>query len=994
MRAGSAYVGRPRGEEMGDSGAVSGERPVTSQVATRTDEDGPPSVTGRAGRSPAGEPAGQATPTQVGRFVVLRKLGEGGMGVVYAAYDEELERKVAIKLLRGEFKGQRQSVGQARLLREAQAMARLSHPNIAQVYEVGKHDSAVYLAMEFVHGCNLREWHEQAARPWQTVLATYFQAGHGLAAARAGGIVHRDFKPDNALIGEDGRVRVVDFGLARPGDAALEDVPAGVSATRMVALLTQAGSFVGTPAYMAPEQLMREPADARSDQFSFCVALFEGLYGARPFAGNDTASLRDAVLDGEPGDPPRDTQVPGWVHRALLRGLSREPQRRFADMHGLLAALAADPSARRRRRLGLAGVVLGAGLAAGGGGVVVYELRAASAAVCAGSEGQIAEVWGPEVAATTRAALVGTGVGYAEDVAARVLRRLDEYTAEWAAMRREACETHRQGEQSDALFDRRMACLDERRTAARALVQVLAVADADVVEKAVQAADHLPPLARCADAAALLVERSSPADPETIRAVERLLPRLATAQAKLAVGQFKAALAEAQQLAGEAEALAAGAVVADIQLLAGVAADEIGDYKAAEAALVRAIAAADGAGEDDRRAQAQVELVRVVGLHQGRLEEGLRHAELTRGTLARLADPGSTEAGLEARLSELFLTKGDVDRAAAHVERSIALHRESHGERSPQFAFAIDKRGTLQFYRGDLPGALIDYRTATRILEEHYGAHHPVLGRVLNNVGAVELTMFDNDAAEATFRRAREILRGAHGETHPSLGSLHSNLGMIAVHQGRAAQAVEEFRRALAIYEAHLPADHPAIGSCLVELGNALLHAGDAAAAQQAYARALAVFTGNPGFGVGHAKTTLALASLGAAQLRAGDAAAAERSFARALAEFRGPADDPELGATYAGLGALDLARGAFAAAIPRLEQAIDRLSRSPSAAPFQVAEVQFALARALQRQAPPDLPRARSLADSARQNYTRVGAGFRAQAAEIETWLAQLPTG
>ncbi len=216
---------------------------------------------------------GEARPARIGGFVVLRKLGEGGMGVVYAAYDEELERKVAIKLLRTDFSGEQQSLGQARLLREAQAMAKLSHPNVAQIYAVGETSGAVFIAMEFVSGGNLREWMERATRPWRAVLAAYLQAGEGLAAAHAAGIVHRDFKPDNVLMGEDQRVRVVDFGLARPGDVALElmiSAPGNSASGSFPGVeLTQQGAFIGTPAYMAPEQHKREPADAQSDQFSF-----------------------------------------------------------------------------------------------------------------------------------------------------------------------------------------------------------------------------------------------------------------------------------------------------------------------------------------------------------------------------------------------------------------------------------------------------------------------------------------------------------------------------------------------------------------------------------------------------------------------------------------------------------------------------------------------------------------------------------------------------
>jgi tetratricopeptide (TPR) repeat protein len=740
---------------------------------------------------------------------------------------------------------------------------------------------------------------------------------------------------------------------------------------------------------MAPEQLRREPADERSDQFSFCVALYEALYGSRPFPGETTAELREAVLEEDPQPPPRDSEVPGWVHQALLRGLQRDPARRHRGMTELLAALAADPSARRRRRWTIAGAVLATWALSAGGGLAVYEWQAASAAACSGGRERLVGLWDADVAAATRAALVGTGVGYAEDVATRVTRRLDRFAEEWAAMHGEACETHRRGEQSDALFDARMACLEERRRSVRALVAVLASADAEVLEKAVQAADNLPTLARCGDARALLAQRPPPEDPATARAAEALGERRAHAWARYEVGQYKPALADLQQLRAEAEALGHPPLLAALLHDEGMTQDMLGDYKAAEATLTRAVTTADGAGDDERRVLAQIDLMRAVGLHQARFEEGLRHAEFVRGALARLVDAGPMEARLEARIGEIYLQQGDVARAEPHVERSLELHREVFGEASAAYAHAVDARGTLRFFRNELGGALADYRQAVAIQEEAYGLHHPMLGTALNNVGAVELTQFANDAAQATFRRTADILRAAYGETHPSLGAVHSNLGIIALHQGRRAEAVAEFRRALAIYEALLPADHPTIGDTLLELGQASLYAGEYAAAEATYARALAVFTG--GFGAGHAMTTRALAGLGNAQLRGGDAVAAEKSFDRALTDHRGAAEDAELGPPLAGLGRLLLARGRVAEATARLSDALERLKRSPTAGPYHLAEVQFVLAQALSRGERADAGRARELAAEARTNYARVGAGFAAEAAEVEAWQARL---
>jgi Tfp pilus assembly protein PilF/predicted Ser/Thr protein kinase len=937
----------------------------------------------------------QEGPTKIGRFVVLRKLGEGGMGVVYAAYDEELERKVAIKLLRNDFSGLQQSVGQARLLREAQSMARLSHPNVAQIYEVGKFGCAVFIAMEFISGSNLREWLMRAERPWRKILDAYLQAGQGLATAHAAGIVHRDFKPDNVLVGDDGRVRVVDFGLARPGENMVVETIVGPSSafsgssgTYLGGELTQVGTFIGTPAYMAPEQLRSEVADAQSDQFSFCVALFESLYGYRPFPGTDTTELKTSVLAGRPLDPPRDSPVPNWVHQVVLRGLAREPEQRHASMLALLHTLAADPAIKRRRRLGIAGVVLASGLAAGGG-YSMYELRTQQVGSCDSGEERLAGVWDADTAERVQRALASVATGYAEDVASRTGERLTVYANAWARMHRDACEMHHDGEQSDALYDLRMACLDDRKRALSALTLVLIGADAAVVEKAVQASEHLPLIDRCANASALLAQIPPPEDPGVARAVEDLAVRLAQARARFEVGQYQTALQEIVPIRSEAENVGYQPTIAKALHLEGLIQDVLGEYSAAEKLLLQAAMIADGAGDDDERASAYIDLARTVGLRQARFDEGLRLATLASGTISRLAERDHYEAILETRIGEILLQRRTLDEGAPHIERALELQARVYGENSTGYAAAVNARGTLRFFRADYGEALAEYRRAAAIYEQAYGPAHPLMGKVLNNIGAAELSLFDYAAAQQTYTRALGILRAAHGANHPSLATVYSNLGLIAFAQAEFPRALEEFRRSLAIYEASLPANHPSIGDCLQDLGNGQLVAGQYAEAEATFERALAVYLA--AYGPGHEQTTQALAHLGTAQLRGGRRAAAARSFARALAEFRGDPKDPALGRPRAGVGALRLAEGDFVGAVKELDEAL-ALLREGKAPPQELAEVQFALARALWSADRANAERARTLAAGARTGFLGFGAAYRDAAAEVEAWLAGLP--
>lgn len=368
---------------------------------------------------------------EIGRFVILSRIGKGGMGVVFSAYDPKLDRKVAIKLLhsRHEDSGQSPDDAQRRLMREAQAMAQLSHPNVIQVYDVGTYKSEVYIAMEFVQGETLSSWLLRWDRSWQDVLDKFVQAGKALTDAHGASLVHRDFKPDNVLVGEEGRVRVMDFGLARwvrvdesghfssiisippvaspipaliahpsatddndsaalgtadtqqpiapsgqlPSDPALplptlpgDAKPQGKGAVALHHSLTKTGALLGTPRYMAPEQFTGANADARSDQFSFCVALYEALYQQHPFESNTSYGLVETPDTTDVRPPAVSSRVPAWLHRALLKGMSANPGERFHSMGALMRVLTPAPPKppSSRRFFALVAIAIAAMIAA------------------------------------------------------------------------------------------------------------------------------------------------------------------------------------------------------------------------------------------------------------------------------------------------------------------------------------------------------------------------------------------------------------------------------------------------------------------------------------------------------------------------------------------------------------------------------------------------------------------------------------------------------
>ncbi|HET6585514.1 MAG TPA: serine/threonine-protein kinase, partial [Nannocystaceae bacterium] len=497
----------------------------------------------------------------IGRYLVLSRIGAGGMGVVYAAYDPELDRKVALKLLRTDAPAGADSDAPRRLQREAQALARLDHPNVVAVHDVLDYEGRIVLAMEFVEGDTLGSWRKARPRSWREILEVFVAAGRGLLAAHDRGLVHRDFKPDNVMITPSGgagdhRVRVMDFGLARPSgaprdaDDATVDVPRSPSA--FDSQLTHVDVVIGTPAYMAPEQLAGRDVGPAADQFSFCVALWETLYGERPFRGDGLPDLARAIVEGDLCAPPSGARVPRWLHRACERGMAASPSHRFADMHALLATL---QGGHRRKRLRGAAIGLGA-IAVIGLGLAVDRQRARTEAeaACERDGAAIAEIWNDSARVAVRTGLVQSGAPQAEMTALKVTPWLDEHAQAWERARTDACRAHALDRRWDVeVLDRAVWCLDERKLELQALVARLADADGEAANRAVQAAAGLARIEPCLDDATL--RRRSPPPPETRDEIPELHAEFARADALWATGAYAEGLAVARATRARAEEL-------------------------------------------------------------------------------------------------------------------------------------------------------------------------------------------------------------------------------------------------------------------------------------------------------------------------------------------------------------------------------------------------------------------------------------------------------
>jgi serine/threonine protein kinase len=769
---------------------------------------------------------------RVARYLVVNRIGEGGGGLVYAVYDPELDRKVALKLLRtatdaeaATEASQQRSTAQARLLREAQAMARLNDPNIVPVYDVGvvqRPDPSgravehVYVIMELVEGGDLRAW---LRRPHERkeILEVLCGAGEGLAAAHEAGLIHRDFKPDNVLVsdGPPRKVRVTDFGLVRAVDAPEwrsgdESGSGRLSASSQ--LLTRDGTVMGTPAYMAPEQHEARPTHAATDQYAFCVTLYEALYGERPFAGPSMEELGDAKIAGRVREAPAQTNkaraVPPWLRRVLLRGLSADPLQRYPSMRDLLAALRDDPAVRRRRALWATAALLALATLALG----MQRFVAQSRALCKGAERKLAGVWdGPT---STRLAQAFAAAGASPTLVQTLRDTLDRYAQAWVAMHTEACEATRvRGEQSDGTLALRMSCLESRRHELGTLTHLLSgdekPPDHELTQKALEAVGGLSPLAPCADVASLTTATPPPADPQTRARVERLRVRVAEARALKNAARFKEGLALVDELTAEAEKLKYPPLSAEALIERGEMLIKSGRHQDAESALVEAYAQAYEGRAHESSAASALSLINDVGYWLQHYPDAWRWVRLARAALTLLPGREDLEAKLMREQAQIHVQKGEGAEAVAQAQKALAHAIHAFGERDHRVAAYYTTLGLALRANDDLEGAWKADQQDLAISRATLGEEHPDVAIALINLGVVAADQHKLDLSEEYESKALGILERTLGPDHPTVGIELSNFGETLRDRNRCEQAMSYFRRSLAINERAFGPDHP-----------------------------------------------------------------------------------------------------------------------------------------------------------------------------------------
>jgi eukaryotic-like serine/threonine-protein kinase len=900
---------------------------------------------------------------QLGRFHVRGALGAGGMGVVLEADDPQLERRVAIKVLHvGD--GSHATVRRGRLLREARAAARLSHPNIITIHDVGMlADGHPFIAMELVEGETLAQW-QAKPRPWREVVAIYLQAARGLAAAHQAGLVHRDFKPDNVLLGRHGAVRVSDFGIAAVAETAETATERSASASASASVpalstgdlgevLTADGEILGTPAFMAPEQRTSAAVDERADQYAFCVALHHALTGELPF-GNDPEQRARRAAAGQLITP-KVRRGPRALFALIERGLAPQPADRFPSMHEVIAGLEAALD-QRRRRLVLAGVAALAALAA------LWLVLRPSASECGGGDEALALTWGAAQRQAVFAAFGKSGLPGADGVAARTTLAIERWGKEWSGAYLDACRATRVHRSADeATLARRMACLTSAREVLGGIVTAFAAADRELAGKSPEIILGLPRVAECA----------APPPAATPPAAERaaLRRQLDAADAAITIGNIEPAIAAIEEVLAAARAAADRELEAIALLRLGRLQRRRGDTTLAVATLFDAAVAAEALRRDDLAAEAWAEWLfarRGKDVDPSILADGERRGG---EALARAGNPPYLRALLLNNRGAVQFSSGNYDAADKLYREALELRERLFGPRDPRVADVLDNIGTnldrwARKTEGDegrrlATDAFAIGQRALAIREETLGPDHPSVARSLQNLSLMMDQHGHRNAARPLLARALRIKETALGPDHVELTTTLNYLADLEEQDGHLEEALAGYRRSTALIERSFGKDAAQVGFPMTAVAEILDALGRPAEAAPLFRRLTAIRTKPAEQRRAAVRAILsevaAGAELGPARQELTELLAAEREEL--------PADDPRRAPSLLSAARLDIAARELEQAETRISQAAALWGDAP---PSPAAGAELAVARAELERARGKLSASRTFAQEA----------------------------
>jgi serine/threonine-protein kinase len=796
---------------------------------------------------PAVLPAGSV----LDRFELIEEIGRGGMGVVYTARDPDLGRVVALKVLRPEAGPPSASEGaqsEGRMLREAQAMAAITHPNVIPVFDIRRTDAGVCIAMEYVEGPTLRQL-LRAPTPWPEVVELFLQAGRGLQAAHEADLCHRDFKPSNVLVGRNAagapRVRVVDFGLARPAGVRSSSLGHGLVSSGGSGTITQTGSVVGTPSFMSPEQHRGVDIGPASDQYAFCVSLYWGLYRELPFKsrGRTMRQVLTYKLQCALPKKPPNPKVPRWLHAVVLRGLSPEPGDRFESMAALLAALEAG-SKRRRAGWWVAGAAVGAAAVAG------LSLEGPSSSPCASL---------PE-APWTDASRSAVRDSVSHDAFEEIDAKLGAYAEQWSEARGVVCSGGDAPERMRAGSE----CLARAKRSAETLEGLLLEHDPALLRRAGALVDALPEPDACADAATGTSDALPlPEDPRRALEVAAVARELSEASVLMSAGRYDAAATALRPVVAKARVLGHPPLLARSLMREGQIERLRGNYDASERALIAAHEVAADGVDMLTAIDAASALTYLVGYRKGRFDDGERWYREAEALLIRadmsisregallldnwggvLTAAGRFEDGLEvhrralavreeaepsdeagravslSNVAAALLDLGRTDEAVRDFETSLELRRRALGPEHPKTISAMGHLATAydELGRAELARDMLEEVIALQ--ERTLGPDHVALATSSTNLSAILHGMREYDAALKLQERALALWESTYGSDHARVAIGHNNVASTLRELGRRDEAITHYERALAVAEISMGSAHPTVGTFLDNLGD------------------------------------------------------------------------------------------------------------------------------------------------------------------------------
>ncbi len=765
---------------------------------------------------------------QIDRYVIVEKLGQGGMGVVYRAYDPKLDRLVALKLLHGSVV--RNQKGKASWLRrEAQALAKLSHPNVVSVFDVGELDDRIFLAMELVQGQTLKAWLSKRSktRPYFEIVGMFLAAGEGLWAAHQVGLVHRDFKPSNVMVGDDGRVRVLDFGLARSvrelvqsddtqidplsrNDKSIPDTDQQIPPRSLVSQSFSAtGEIAGTPGYMALEQLRGGYVDARSDQYSFCSALYEALYQVLPYEGENIDDLIANIEARRVQEKCADNKIPVWLHPVVLKGLDPDPDGRYLSMAKLLTALRDDPVRKRRKRMAIGSLI---GLVVLMTVFIIWLGAIAGGIECAAPESELDTIWSRTIKRDMAKAFAASDLWFSDDTYLRVSGHIDEYMSKLRLAYVQACEdTHKYGRQSIQLLDRRIICLRRKQYQLAALTKQLSEqVDDRAVNNAIKAVLDLPDPGRCRDVEVLVEDTLLPVDPTLQERIEKLDAMLEKVEVHIKLGTYPEGLQASEYLLVQIENIDYPPLKAGALYLKGTLQEKMGDYQSAEKTLRQAIQVAAFCKNVTLLTRASLRLVWTIGIRKRDFDGAFEVLRvLDEKLLAWLHTPVDLMADYHHHRATLLAVEGRFDEAGVLFRQAVAERRQVLGDDHPAVAISLNSLGNIFSEQGKYSQAKPYYEQALMILEKVLGPKHPDVTQPLNNLGSVSYNLGDNQTALRFYRRSLKISEPVLGSDHLKIALPVYCMGECFLAQKKYKEAERMFARALKIVQSTLGSEHP-----------------------------------------------------------------------------------------------------------------------------------------------------------------------------------------